>query len=774
MRLSTLVIVSMLGFAGSTVHAQQPVNVDSLREQLAHETNVTELRRRETQLQRTAQTTDALLERGLILIRLYELQRDNDHATKARDATERAVRQSPKDARTHYAYALANSTELGVRIPSPAGVLDGVVLGQSVAEILKTDPASKAKRSFKKALELDPDLDGAALGLARNSLSSRDRDNMEAAAHALRRLVGVQRGGAAAATLLSEVEAALGNVAAAAEAGVAASKTNPRSSSALRAQAAAQFRQEGREEEAARTYFSGIDALDTAGAAAYYDDVVPIITDRERNDWLTSNLESRREWLRRFWDVRAASSGITVAERIAEHYRRLAMAHEQYRRTSKRGSPPTGVIVKEKYSGDMLPFDERGLILVRHGEPAHIVRSAGVDLRPNETWVYIQRPRNRLFNFVVHRDATDFRLVDDVLQAVDPSTQGIPVEAFVKLLRDREAYEPRYAALASKFESFQRNAQRASAFGASPTFEAASLEGMHGAVETRQRIAEDLRAVAMTALETDSDGPDFTGDLPFYYDIYSFKGRNGLTDVTSAAAIPASSLSAREMGGKFIYALKASLIFIDTLTSEITRKDTVYMLRSNRQLGADEHIRLHLDLAAPVSGAGTHRIVLRDLITPGKGQLYGGAADLKQFEGDALMISDVVLAEPDNGTWQRGNATLGLVPPRQFQEGRPLRLFYELYNLAPETPYRTEIMMDPIDAPVGFGRIKRLLGGGSGKVQLQFDGVAPTGQGVIQELRQVTPQVKPGKYRVIVRVTNLQNQQTVRSETMFIVLKAQR
>jgi hypothetical protein len=43
---------------------------------------------------------------------------------------------------------------------------------------------------------------------------------------------------------------------------------------------------------------------------------------------------------------------------------------------------------------------------------------------------------------------------------------------------------------------------------------------------------------------------------------------------------------------------------------------------------------------------------------------------------------------------------------------------------------------------------------------------------VIQELRQVTAQVKPGRYRVTVRVTNLQNNQTVRSETVFVVMKS--
>ncbi|HEX6065887.1 MAG TPA: hypothetical protein VFZ04_16760, partial [Longimicrobiales bacterium] len=200
--------------------------------------------------------------------------------------------------------------------------------------------------------------------------------------------------------------------------------------------------------------------------------------------------------------------------------------------------------------------------------------------------------------------------------------------------------------------------------------------------------------------------------------------------------------------------------------------DTIYSMRSDRPLGSNEHLRVHIDLMAPWTKSALHRVVFRDLVTPGKGQLYGGAADIKNFTGESLMLSDIVLAEPDNGTWQRGDAKLGLVPPRQFMEGRPLRLFYEIYNLPAESSYRTEIIMEPVEGESGFGRIKKLFGGKGNGVQLQFDGVSnPNADGIVQELRQVTAQVKPGKYRVSVRVTNLANQQSVRSETMFVVLK---
>ena len=761
MFLRTILAAGLLVLAADA-QAQNITSVDAFRATLAKDSNVVELRKREAVLRPQVKTSvEAMLERGLVLMRLYELERQDKDISQARSDLERGADRNPGDARLQYAYGLSNAIGHGVRIWSPFGILKGMVLSQSVAEVIKLDPVSKAKGSFKKALAADPLLKGAALGLAALSLEGRDKDNLQVAAKALQHIKDKQQGGAEVATALSEVQAALGNLEAATNAATAATELEAASSTALRAQAAALLRQTARLEDGARAYFEGVEHLDAEAAKLYFDDVLPIANDRERADWAAADLNARKDWLKRFWNVRAASGGVTVSERMAEHYTRLALAHERYRRTGKRGAVPGGALVKEKYDEEALPFDDRGLILVRHGEPDEVVRTSDVDLRPNESWVYRSGPRPVLYNFVVLRDGTDYRLVDDVLLALDPSTQGIPAEAAVKLLQDRQKYEPRYAALASQFDAITSMSRRHTIEGA-----------MGNAAERRQRVAQEMREVALEGLETDSDQPDFTGELPFYYDLYSFKGANNQTHVTVAAAIPGTSVSARQIGSQFIYAIKASLILIDTATYEIVRKDTVYSMRADRALGPNEHLRLHIDLPASYTKAGLHRVVLRDLVTPGKGQLYGGAADIKNFTGPSLMLSDIVLAEPDNGTWRRGDAKLGLVPPRQFMEGKPLRLFYEIYNLPAESSYRTEINMESVEGESGFGRIKKLFGGKGNGVQVQFDGVAnPNADGIIQELRQVTAQVKPGKYRVTVRVTNLANQQSVRSETMFVVLK---
>src|SRR5687768_2393054 len=230
-----LIVSALFVLAPNITLAQQSASIDSMRQAFAQESDTAQLRRRELALSDAARKSpEAMLQRGMLLLRLYELRGDNDDASEARDVLERAAKVSPTDPRAHYAYGLSNSTPLGVRLPSPAGVLDGVVLGQSIAEIVKLDPASKAKRSYKKALELDPNLSGAAVELGRLSLASRDKDNMQAAAAALRQITKSQESNAEAGTVLSELEAALGNLSAAADAARAAGKSSGGSSNALR------------------------------------------------------------------------------------------------------------------------------------------------------------------------------------------------------------------------------------------------------------------------------------------------------------------------------------------------------------------------------------------------------------------------------------------------------------------------------------------------------------------------------------------------------------
>jgi hypothetical protein len=125
------------------------------------------------------------------------------------------------------------------------------------------------------------------------------------------------------------------------------------------------LRTPGREEAGERAWARLLERLTPALADRLFAELRPITTDAEEQRWRSADLEGRREWLRRFWDVRAGLSAVDVSERMAAHYRRLTVALDRYVRGSD-GPPPPETLTGVPPRG---PFDERGVIYLRHGEP---------------------------------------------------------------------------------------------------------------------------------------------------------------------------------------------------------------------------------------------------------------------------------------------------------------------------------------------------------------------------------------------------------------------
>jgi GWxTD domain-containing protein len=710
-----------------------------------------------------------LVERGLIALRRYEItdrRADSDRAKKLFDT---ATDRYPSQPWAHYGLALALARGPDVRIKSPLGVLNKIVVAQSAAEIVGLDPRSRARRALKRALELDAQLQPAVLELAELALRDQDRGELRDAREAL---IRASRNGAVApriATALANVEASLGNLDAATAAADVALVESPGDASAIHARAIAMLRQTDNHDDGARAYFAAVDQLTPDAADAFFHDVIAIVTDAERAAWNGADVARRAEWLKDFWTLRAARSGVSIAERLAEHYRRLAFVRLKYRRKSLRGADP-GEALLHVPAGDKLEYDDRGIIYIRHGKPDEIVSSLSVNLRPNETWVYQRQDgKPQLLHFVAMRNTPDFRLVDNILQAVDMTTTGFNTVSTVQLLEDRVGYEPRYGLMIARLREARTQAFAAAATREGTTRDIAQTFGDLD-VQTRTLISEQ-RAAALRMVESDSDRPRFESELPFFYDIYTFRGENGRTDVTAAMAIPGDLLGADESDG-LSYAVRLSLIVLDSVAGRVERVDTVFRFAARRALTTGEHLRTQVGLSVTPSLSTAHRVVASNPRGgASQGQLYGAPRVIPDYSGSNLMLSDIVLAEAEpGGSWQRGNLRLRLVPPRQFPRSRPLSLFYEVYNLPHGSSYRTEIAILPAEAGGAITRLKGLLGSDPG-LRFSFEGTAEVHDGAAQELRQLSPDLKPGKYRIRVQVTNLTTKQTTAHEREFVVME---
>ena len=202
---------------------------------------------------------------------------------------------------------------------------------------------------------------------------------------------------------------------------------------------------------------------------------------------------------------------MTRAERLAEHYRRLSFATRVYLRHGRRNVRPPGAMILDS-ADQRLPFDDRGIMYVRHGEPDSIIRTIASDLAQNETWIYtgLNRPVG-LFHFMRRDLDADFVLVDQI-----PCHRAY--------VADRVQFDARLQRLAMGCDTLGQLA-----------------------------IGSELRRQTLRTLRGESDRTAFAEMLPFFYDIYTFRGDDGRTDVTAAVAIPGSRLRPVDTGAAILY-----------------------------------------------------------------------------------------------------------------------------------------------------------------------------------------------------------------------------
>lgn len=681
---------------------------------------------------------EAALRRGLIDLRIHELTGDDEDVRHARDVFDRAAERFPGDARVHHGLALANLASPGARIASPRGALDGVTVAASIEEILKRDPRSRARRALEAALRADPSYGAAAALLADLAVrDGRDRKALEEARDALRAARAAGSMAPEVARALSDVERALGNYAVAADEAGRSPDDGKLAAATLHARAIALFMQPGREAEAAAAYDRGAERLTASAAERYYEDVAPIVTAAEAAEWRAVALGAKRVWLDRFWGRRAAESGVTPAERMAEHYRRLAVARERYLRNSTRGVDGDGVLLADAAVRGG-PYDDRGIILLKHGPPAEVVRSAGRGLQPNETWVYGREDGNLLFHFVALRGARDFTLTGDLFEALDttlPLRGPEHTRAVLGLIADVGAYHPGYASAANRLRR--------------PLEMGEPLDGTEIRSITERAFAE-YRRDARRALERDTYLPRYARAIAFHYDLFTLRSAEGRTELTAAFAVPRAALT--ETSGGFL--ARISVILLDTLTGTTARRDTIALLRASSERNGDAYLRTHFAFTVDPSETIVHRVVVRD--TAGAaGTVLRGTSDLRSYAGGDLRISDVVLAEPDPaGQWERGGARMTLSLPRAFRPERPFTVYYEVYGLADGAAYRTEVRVEPVDGRGVLDRVRGLFGRGPGAVDLRFEDVAAPRDGTVAETRRLGTDLPPGDYRLTITVTD--------------------
>jgi hypothetical protein len=280
-----------------------------------------------------------------------------------------------------------------------------------------------------------------------------------------------------------------------------------------------------------------------------------------------------------------------------------------------------------------------------------------------------------------------------------------------------------------------------------------------------------IRRRVAAALASEDARPTVDRALPFFYDLATFRGTGGRTDVVASLAIPGDQVPVFEYpDGRLLYAPRVQVAIASPSAPRVAFADSGFRRWAPRRLAPGEFLRLAIPLVADPAPLASHRVGVTVLTDSVVGQVYGGITAIPDYSGDRLMLSDIVLAEGgDGGTWHRGGVSLSFMPAQHFPARGAVKLFYEIYNLPAGSPYRTQIAIQR-DRNGVWEAVQGLFSDDPG-LTLDFDGRAPPdAAGTVQEVRIIRPNLKPGKYRILITVTGLARGEKASRERRFELL----
>jgi hypothetical protein len=258
---------------------------------------------------------------------------------------------------------------------------------------------------------------------------------------------------------------------------------------------------------------------------------------------------------------------------------------------------------------------------------------------------------------------------------------------------------------------------------------------------------------------TGTPAPARARPLPFFYDLYTFRGRGGGTTVVTAFAVEAGRLETEGTNSGVRYRFSVTLVLADTAVRSVFGTHDTVSVDLRRPIDGDHLLYTHVEVQAPPSGTTRQRVIMTDATAPGIGQLYSDVFPIPDYSGSHLMLSDIALGHPDaQSGWTRGGVTLALLPTSQFPSSA-FDVFYEVYNLPAGNEYTTEIAIEHSeDAAAGE------------PVRLRFVDESTAGRNaVLAELRRIETSLPRGSYRITVTVTDHATRQSASRSRSFEV-----
>jgi len=424
-------------------------------------------------------------------------------------------------------------------------------------------------------------------------------------------------------------------------------------------------------------YYAGADqASDAADLRPYRQDLAWVALPAELSQWDSLGLKggSRASWLRAFWGRRELADGQLPGSRLPEHFRRWRIALRGYRWDSDgsvaMGIPDVGFAVEQPTNGassgrELLPgphnpddavnrwralsrvLDDRGALLMRHGDPVHFPPVTGIGF--------------------VTEEHLGWNTADGLL-IVGFSRIRIGSTRFGMVARNRPVGD--YSA-------------------------SCHLDGRlcpHGGFLATEEFIRERQ----TAEHSDNNVRVFADSLGAIVQAYGIPNGGMLIVV----AVPASHLvpddSARVRTRLFQAAFR--LVVGDSATGSMTyANDTTRTWRVSAPIGHDAWLTGLFEIPAPV-GRWTSSVVASDAANRiGTGVKFGNII-VPVFSGTRLQLSDPILGrENGNLSWNHDGDAIPLNPTNAWRRDEPVIMTFEADGLVPGRRYDERLELWKID-----------------------------------------------------------------------------
>ena len=478
----------------------------------------------------------------------------------------------------------------------------------------------------------------------------------------------------------------------------------------------------------------------------------------------------RYAYLTRFWGDRDPDLTTAANERRLEHYRRVWFARRHFSRSKQ-------------------PWDTRGEVYVRFGEPDHRSRSDWVNFQQS---LDVQRVKEALAG-QIHGAATASSWGDILVAFPVRSIRGLQdLGGFMA-----PAYRP---VLANQMDTSMVPweswvyVNSGVGGGMEVTFTEEMLNGAFDFAPPPVDVDIDIRKLAMfsrlspknvsmrTAARTPNyyQPPENEDPLEFYYDLADFRGR-----VEAASALEVYAGIPQKMA-QYLEAEDATFLDVERTVAVLNKETgTVYRVQGDvrfrrpgdvrKQQGAFVPDVVRLDVPP---GHYRMEVKARDKRTGRRGR-YRQMIQVEAYPETGLRMSDLELAwriteDGADGKFSKGELYVVPMPTRTYGKGHGVYVYYEIYNLSGDTFGRTRYRVAYTVGDKGksevsnIARLVRLRGNRRVEVEVASEqvGTEPT------EVEYVALQLghqNDGRQVLQVAVTDLNSGETVTKDAAFVV-----